>query len=749
MKGSLKKRITFFISLSFIIATIGFYRVRLPFLKFMELKTYDLRFVYRGILKPGNEIALIVIDEKSLDEIGRWEWPRSMITELIHKLKKYNVKVIGFDIVFPEPDQHSQLKTIISIRDEAEKYEIVSQEFYDTLSKKTARADTDGNLARAIKEAGNVMIGYFFHTEEEGLKDISRNDAQFEEHTSKFAYPLYTLPPRTKTAADFPMTEAKSLELNLPSFTSASKLSGYFNIDPDSDGVMRAIDLAIRFKDNFLIPLSLQMLRSYLNYPEIELKFHEDGIEKVRLGNIDIPCNKKGKMLINYRGEEKTFKHYSFTDIIHDRIPAHKFTDKIVLVGATAKGIYDIRNTPLDKTFPGLEVHANVIDTILRGDFLHRSIWTKLVDILIIIAMGLFTGLMLPRFKAIPGALFTSILFFFYIFVACFVFTHYRLLVSIIYPVMVHLLTYIGITAYHYMAEEKEKRRIRTTFQHYLAPSVVEQILEDPEKLQLGGEEKELTILFCDIRNFTTLSERLSPSQIEQLLNEYFTAMTTVVFKHDGTLDKYMGDNIMAFFGAPLDQPDHHLRACHTAIGMIEELKMLQEKWKSRGLPPLDSGIGINSGPMVVGNMGSASLFDYTVIGDNVNLGSRLEGLNKQYGTNIIVSEYTYRHVKDEFKLREVDLVRVKGKEKAVKIYELLRKEGIPFKWEEPFLTHYEKGLKRYRNGEWMKAIEEFSIALRAFPNDSITRLYITRCKEFQETPPPDDWGGIYRFKEK
>jgi len=308
---------------------------------------------------------------------------------------------------------------------------------------------------------------------------------------------------------------------------------------------------------------------------------------------------------------------------------------------------------------------------------------------------------------------------------------------------------YIAITAYHYLVEEREKRRIRATFQHYLAPSVVEEILEDPDKLQLGGEEKELTILFCDIRNFTAISEKLSPTQIERLLNEYLTSMTSEVFHYGGTLDKYMGDNIMAFFGAPLDQPDHHMRACLTATGMIERLQALQQEWEKRGLPSLNSGIGINSGPMVVGNMGSDLLFDYTVVGDNVNLGSRLEGLNKRYGTNIIVSEFTYQQVKDAFIFRELDLVQVKGKEKAVTIYELLKKEDIPPTWRTQFLTHYEAGLKSYRNREWLQAIEEFSTALKAFPNDDATRLYITRCEEFKDTPPPEDWDGVYTMHSK
>ena len=746
MKGRFKKHIPFFISICFIIVTIACYYLKLPFLEFMELKTLDLRFVYRGPLKPGNETVLIAIDEKSLDEIGRWQWPRSVLAELIHKLKKCNAKVIGFDMVFPEPDQHSELKTVTSIRDEAEKSKIANQKFYDALRKKAAKADTDAILARAIKDAGNMVIGYFFHMKKELAGGTSNKEVQFEEHTSQFEYPFYTIPAQSDTTHPFPMAEAQSLEINLPSFTSASKLSGYFNIIPDRDGAVRTIDLVARYKDHYLVPLSLQILRHYFDYPEVELKFHQGGVEKVRLGDINIPCDFESKMLINYRGRQHTFKHYSFADIIHDRIPPDEFTDKIVLVGATATGIYDIRITPFDKIFPGVEVHANVIDTVLKGDFLFRSHWTRLLDVLIIMAMGLFTGLVLPRFKAIPGALFTTTTFVLYLFVACLVFGHYRLLVSIIYPIMVILLIYIAITSYHYMVEEKEKRRIRATFKHYLAASVVEEILKDPDKLKLGGEEKELTILFSDIRDFTTISERLSPSQIEQLLNEYLTVMTTVVFQYDGTLDKYMGDAIMAFFGAPLDQPDHHLRACYTATGMIEELKVLQRKWKEKGLPLLNCGIGINSGLMVVGNMGSDSLFDYTVIGDNVNLGSRLEGLNKKYGTNVIISEFTHHYVKDAFKFRELDLVQVKGKERAVTIYELLRKEDIPFNWEESFLKPYEEGLKRYRNREWMKATEEFSKALEAFPNDLTARLYIKRCETFKEIPPPGDWDGIYRF---
>jgi len=744
MKNMFKKYMPLYISVSVILVTITLYFLKLPFMEFVELKTFDLRFIYRGPLQTGDEIALITIDEKSLDEIGRWQWPRSVIAKLMRKLKRGNPKVIGLDMVFAEPDQHSELKTITSLRDEIEQSKIENRALHTILNNKAAKADTDALLAHAIKDAGNVVAGYFYHKVKDEINNDSLHKTNFTGYASKFEYPFYTLPPQLKTTRNFRMTEAQALETNLTPFTSASKLSGYFNIIPDRDGIVRTIDLATRYQDYFLIPLSLQVLRHYLNYPEVTLKFHEGGIEKVQVGNIDIPCDFEGKMIINYRGGQKTFKYYSFTDVIHDRIPLEAFTNKIVLVGATATGIYDIRITPFDKIFPGVEVHAHIIDTILKGDFLSRSPWIKIMDVLIIIGMGLCMGIALPRCKALLGALFTAVLFAGYILATCFLFTQYRLLVSITYPVVVLLLTYTTSTVYYYMIEEREKRRIRDTFQRYLAPSVVEEILKNPDKLKLGGEEKELTILFSDIRNFTSISETLSPTQLEQLLNEYFTAMTAVIFKNKGTLDKYMGDAIMAFFGAPLDQPEHHLRACFTAVGMVEKLNVLQQKWKIRGLPHLSIGIGINSGLMVVGNMGSDSLFDYTVIGDNVNLGSRLESLNKQYGTTIIISEFTYHYVKDAFTCRELDLVQVKGKEKAVTIYELVSKEGISSQWKESFLNHYEEGLKRYRERKWEKAVEEFSSALKASPNDVTTRLYIKRCEMFSENPPPDEWKGIF-----
>ncbi len=320
---------------------------------------------------------------------------------------------------------------------------------------------------------------------------------------------------------------------------------------------------------------------------------------------------------------------------------------------------------------------------------------------------------------------------------------------NITYPVFNLVLVYLGITGYRYMTEEKEKKKIRGTFQLYLTGSVIEEMLKHPEKLKLGGEKKDLTVLFSDIRRFTSISEGMTPEALVKLLNEYLSHMTDVVFKYDGLLDKYIGDAIMAIWGAPLDQPDHVQRACHAGLGMMEELRKLCRKWGTEGLPLLNIGVGINTGPMVVGNMGSHRRFNYTVIGDSVNTGSRLEGLNKIYGTNIIISEMVYERVQNDFLVRELDLVRVKGKDRPVKIYELLggTRKVSP---EHSFLAkEFESALEEYRNRNWSRAQVACKDILARVPQDGPAKLYLERCSMLSGNPPPEDWDGVYTFTTK
>jgi len=311
------------------------------------------------------------------------------------------------------------------------------------------------------------------------------------------------------------------------------------------------------------------------------------------------------------------------------------------------------------------------------------------------------------------------------------------------------ILTYLGITGYRYWTEEREKKKIRGAFQYYLTASVVEQMLKNPDKLRLGGEKKDLTVLFSDIRGFTTISEHMPPETLVKFLNEYLTKMTDIVFKYDGLLDKYIGDAIMAIWGAPLDQPDHAHRACYTALEMVDALGVLQKKWTAEGMPLLNIGIGINAGPMVVGNMGSSRRFDYTVMGHSVNLGSRLEGLNKVYKTNIIVSEMTYERVKEEILGRELDSVRVVGMDQPVRIYELIVRRSQASAEQKVRVDEFQAALAHYKDRQWPGALRAFQAILEKQPQDGAAKLYVERCKTLEKNPPPMDWSGVYNLTTK
>ncbi|MBU0574772.1 MAG: adenylate/guanylate cyclase domain-containing protein, partial [Proteobacteria bacterium] len=381
-------------------------------------------------------------------------------------------------------------------------------------------------------------------------------------------------------------------------------------------------------------------------------------------------------------------------------------------------------------------------------NFLVHSGWTRFLDICTIILVGLIMGLAVPRVKAMAGIALSVALIGAFIAANTALFVRYSVWMNLIYPVLTMMTIYLGITVYRYVTEEREKKKIRGAFQYYLTASVINEILKDPSKLKLGGDKKQLSVMFSDIRGFTGISEKLTPEELVRLLNEYLTAMTDVVFKYDGLLDKYIGDAIMAVFGAPLDQPDHALRACRTALEMMSELKRLREKWAAEGRPDVNIGVGVNTGDMVVGNMGSEMRFDYTVIGDSVNLASRLEGTNKEYGTNIIISEFTYESIRNELFCRELDAVRVKGKKLPVRIYELLGEKKDAAEWQE-CVGRFETGLAKYREGLWDEAIAAFRSVLEVKPEDYPTQLYIERCETLKENPPEGEWDGVFTMTKK
>jgi adenylate cyclase len=683
--------------------------------------------------------------------LGRWPWPRTTIAKLVDRLKAGGAKAVGFDIVFSEPDINTNLKTIDALTAEMIKSGISDPNVIHLLNKKRAAADTDAILAASIQKAENVTLGYFFHFSHKGNeKELAHVTPQrIADHTARIENSRYAMINATiEKPDDSYLPRAYAPEANLLVLTDAAQNSGYFNAMPDSDGSNRWSPLVIAFGDNYYSSLAVSLVHAYLDFPALSLNLEPYGAKSIGIGDILVPTDESGQLLINYLGPARTFPHYSITDILSGKIPPDTFRDKIVLIGATAVGIYDLRVTPFSPAFPGVEIHATIIDNILHRNFLTNSSLTRFIDVCSIIFFGLMIGLLVPRLSPISGMIAAFLTVAAFVAVNFFVFFRFNAWLNLVYPFVTMTTIYLGITIYHYFKEEREKKKIRGAFQYYLTDSVINEMLKDPARLKLGGDKKDLTVLFSDIRGFTTISEKLTPEALVALLNEYLTAMTKQVFRYEGLLDKYMGDAIMAVFGAPLPQPDHARRACLAALEMMKELRRLQEKWREEGRPAFDIGIGINSGDMVVGNMGSEMRFDYTVMGDMVNLGSRLEGTNKEYGTNIIISEFTYEVVKDSMCCRELDGVRVKGKIKPVKIYELLGE-----KKDEPnckdMIDYFAQGLALYREGKWDEAISAFQKVLDVRPLDRVSTMYMERCKNLKEHPPAEPWDGVFVMTKK
>lgn len=749
MKLKFKKIITISpmkITVAIILLALVIFIFSPPLLRFMELKTLDMRILSRGSLSAGGETIIAAIDEKSVKELGRWPWPRTKIAGLIKTLKDNGAKVIGFDVVFAEPDDNSSLQTIAALTHDVRKMNLADDRLLNLLSAKEAGADTDSALAQSIRKAQNVTLGYFFHTS--AKEAVHLTEREIAAGVERISSSKYTLLKAGKIVNEAALVHAYAAVPNLPPFSDAAENSGFFNAFPDSDGAIRWSPLVIKFGDGYYASLAISMLSQYLDWPMVTLSLGEFGVEGIKMDTIQIPTNDEGRMLVNYLGPAKTFPHYSVVDIIKGRIAPAALRGKIVLVGATATGIYDLRVTPFSSVYPGVEIHATVIDNILHRNFLKQSWWTKFLDVMCIIFLGLTMGFLIQGLNAIRGMLIALLYVTACILANIFLFSRYSIWLNLIYPVLTMLGVYLGITVYRYMTEEREKKKVRNAFQYYLTASVITEMLKDPTKLKLGGDKRELTVLFSDIRGFTTISEKLSPEELVRLLNEYLTAMTDIVFKYDGLLDKYMGDAIMAVYGAPLAQPDHALNACRTALEMMKTLKQLQEKWSAEGKPFMDIGIGLNTGDMVVGNMGSQMRFDYTVMGDSVNLASRLEGINKEYGTNIVISEFTYAAVREKLYCRELDAVRVKGKKLPVKIYELIGEIGEAEKFR-PFVERFEAGLTLYKQGDWDGAIAAFQDVMIVKPGDAASELFIVRCRYLKETPPAQPWDGVLTMTRK
>ena len=528
------------------------YWVGVPFLDVVELKTIDLRFSARGAIPPSPEVVMAVIDEKSINKEGKWVWPRSKIADMVNKLSTAGARVVAFDIGFLEPDDQKMVSTVVGIQDHLRSLGVERNDVMQYLYDLEHHLDSDRLLAQAIeKSKAKIVLGYFFHMDQGELAHLTPAIIDSHEENSKGS--RHKMVRYTSAAAQrIPLIEAVMPQSNIELISEKTPYAGYFNMFPDPDGVVRWIPAVIKFREHLYAPLSLMSLSAYLGEP-LSVQVADYGIEGVRIGDIAVPTDELGRVLINYQGREKTFPHISITDILHDQVPEEMLRDKIVMVGATAVGIYDLRVTPFGSVFPGLEIHANMVSGVLTRNFLHQPAWAAAFDIFMILANGFLLWLVLTRRGVISGGLAAVVLFAGYILLCQYLFSHQGWILNLVYPLTVLALTYVGITAYKYLVEARQKKFIRNAFSTYLAPTVVKQLIDSEENLELGGEERVITAFFSDVQGFTSISEKLTPAELVELLNEFLTEMTDIILNHEGTVDKFEGDAIIAFFGAPND----------------------------------------------------------------------------------------------------------------------------------------------------------------------------------------------------
>jgi adenylate cyclase len=712
-------------------------RIAYPdFLENLQFKFFDLFQKMKPRTYRESPVVVVDIDDKSLEKIGQWPWPRTEVARLISQLSKTGASVVATDIVFAEPDRTSP-KNIVTLWPKTPASEAL-------LTAAADLPDHDSILAQTISEA-NVITGFSLTNKENTVKPLLK---------AAFAHsgddPIQYLP------------AFRGAVCNLAEIEKASAGNGSFNILSDSDGILRRIPMLVRLKDTLYPSLVLEALRVAQGASNdiikssgasSEASFGEHtGIISIKTGTYVIPTDSEGRMWLYDTGRIKERTVPAWKVLARDVNPKW-IEGKIVYLGTSAEGLKDLRTTPLDPVTPGVEIHAQLTEQILLGDFLERPDWAPGAELLYAIILGLLL-ILLMRFAgafgcAVLGLLATAGVFH----LSWYVFTAHHWLLDPVLPSLEVLIIYLSSSFLNFLQSESEKSQIRNAFSRYLSPVLVEQLARNPSKLKLGGETKTMTFLFTDIRGFTGISEKLSAQELSLFMNRFLTPMSDIILNNQGTIDKYMGDAIMAFWNAPIDDPEHISRACLTALEMREYLAILNReiikelKLDKKNLGEIRIGIGINTGPCSVGNMGSDQRFDYSVLGDEVNLTSRLEGLCKVYGLDILIGENTFQNLKD-FAVLEADLIQVKGKNKPVRVYGLLgdHKLATAAAFKKLSKAH-EELLIAYRSQKWQNAKELIQECLHHPLHGCDLKFFYalleSRIDSFVTNPPAGDWNGI------
>jgi adenylate cyclase len=702
----------------------------------LRVRTFDTFQHIDPRIKTQRPVTIVDIDERSLADprLGQWPWPRTRIADIVASLSKLGAVVIAFDVVFSEPDRLNPDIAAETFRnlDEA------------TREKLRALPSNDQIFADVIRNS-RVVLG------ESGGPDMH---AELDKNLPVTGFAMLGEEP-----LDF-LPQFPGLLRNVRVIEEAAAGRGLFTVVPERDGIVRRVPMLMQAQGITMPSLSFEMLRVASGAGTILIKADKYGIKSIRVKSFEIPTDKNGQLWVHYAHRDPSI-YVSAVDVLDGRVPQDKIEGKLVLIGTSATGMNDIKTTPVAAVMPGVEIHAQVLESALMGAVLSQPAYAAGIEFMGAFLLGLLVIIFAPNFgpaKLVTlGALFASLLigtsWYFYI--------HDRLLVDFTYPLLSTTAIYLTLIFSSFVREQAQRRQIRSAFGQYLSPALVEQLAQSPEKLVLGGEEREMTIMFSDVRGFTTISEtyKHDPQGLTKLMNRFLTPLTNAILARKGTIDKYMGDAIMAFWNAPLDDKEHQLNACEAAVGMLERIEELNRQRETEAQHgghvyiPLNVGVGLNTGICVVGNMGSDLRFDYSVLGDSVNLASRLEGQSKEYGFPIIAGSQTALAVKDAFAILELDFIMVKGKKEPEVIYAIAGREDVAQSARFQRLRNLTiEMLACYRGRDWdgaLAAIERGRRTDEAHTLERLYDLYEARILAYLKNPPPDDWSGAYALLTK
>ena len=688
----------------------------------VEFKTLDHRFSrYAQPTQASPDIVLVAIDEPSLKTFGRWPWPRDRHGYMVRYLQEAGARAIVFDILFLEPDTEDEV--------------------------------FDKDFATELQAAGNVFLPFL-------MEPAAAGDSQeFAASRSGAEDPMLAKASMTLHIQSGPaptdLLRYPGAKLPIPRLAEAAHGLGFIDLFPDSDGTLRRLPILVQTDATMLPQLAIAVAHDILGSNGIMLTS-----KALHLGRTTVPLTEQGRMLLNWYGtlEQKTYPAYSagavlqsFLDMQENRPPLLApavFKDKIVFIGTTAAGTYDLRVTPLSPYTSGVLAHMTILDNILQQRFLRPApFWVSVVTLLALCLSTAWSFMLLQR-QLLKISLILGFAMAYYV-LAVYAFTTHGVWWELALPEGAIAATYAVTATVEYLTEGKRRRQLRFAFDKYMSAEVVDEIMRHPEAIKLGGEQREISVFFSDVAGFTTISEGLTPEALVEMLNTYLSAMTDILLQHRGNVNKYLGDGIMALFGAPSHEPHHATLACYAALHCQRMLAQRQAAWQALGFPALTTRIGINSGPLVLGNMGSEKRVEYTVMGDSVNLASRLEGANKEYHTLILLGPRTYELAKDDIEAREVDRIRVKGKYEPVVVYELLGRKGELTSQKQQLVKAFEAGLAAYKQRNFVTAKRCFEEALGLDPDDGPSQEYLRRVAEYLASPPPPDWDGVYELKSK